>query len=81
MATSGTTRSPTPRSTPINIIEEITKPITLTFRLFGNIFSGVLMMAVIATLIPLYLSWIGLAVWKPFDSSSSAPSRPSSSPC
>ena len=29
--------------TPINIIEEITKPITLTFRLFGNIFSGVLM--------------------------------------
>ena len=26
--------------TPINIIEEITKPITLTFRLFGNIFSG-----------------------------------------
>ncbi len=53
--------------TPINIIEEITKPITLTFRLFGNIFSGVLMIAVIVTLIPPYLSWIGLAVWKPFD--------------
>ena len=47
--------------TPINIIEEITKPITLTFRLFGNIFSGVLMIAVIVTLIPPYLSWIGLA--------------------
>ena len=29
--------------TPINVIEEITKPITLTFRLFGNIFSGLLM--------------------------------------
>ena len=52
---------------PINIIEEITKPITLTFRLFGNIFSGVLMIAVIVTLIPPYLSWIGLLVWKPFD--------------
>ncbi len=53
--------------TPINIIEEITKPITLTFRLFGNIFSGVLMIAVIVTLIPPYASWIGLIVWKPFD--------------
>jgi F-type H+-transporting ATPase subunit a len=53
--------------TPINIIEEITKPITLTFRLFGNIFSGVLMISVIVTLIPPYLSWIGLAIWKPFD--------------
>jgi F-type H+-transporting ATPase subunit a len=52
---------------PINIIEEITKPITMTFRLFGNIFSGVLMVSVIVTLIPPYLSWIGLAVWKPFD--------------
>jgi F-type H+-transporting ATPase subunit a len=53
--------------TPINIIEEITKPITLTFRLFGNIFSGVLMVTVIVTLIPPYLSWIGLVIWKPFD--------------
>jgi F-type H+-transporting ATPase subunit a len=52
---------------PINVIEEITKPITMTFRLFGNIFSGVLMISVIVTLIPPYLSWIGLAVWKPFD--------------
>ena len=53
--------------TPINIIEEITKPITLTFRLFGNIFSGVLMVAVIVALIPPYLSWVGLLIWKPFD--------------
>jgi F-type H+-transporting ATPase subunit a len=53
--------------TPINVIEEITKPITLTFRLFGNIFSGVLMVTVIVTLIPAYASWIGLAIWKPFD--------------
>ena len=53
--------------TPINIIEEITKPITLTFRLFGNMFAGVLMIAVIVTLIPLYASWIGVLIWKPFD--------------
>ena len=39
----------------------------MTFRLFGNIFSGVLMVSVIVTLIQPYLSWIGLAVWKPFD--------------
>ena len=52
---------------PINVIEEITKPITMTFRLFGNIFSGVLMITVIVTLIPPYLSWIGLVIWKPFD--------------
>ena len=52
---------------PINVIEEITKPITLTFRLLGNIFSGVLMISVIVTLIPPYLSWIGLVIWKPFD--------------
>ncbi|MGO9855449.1 MAG: F0F1 ATP synthase subunit A, partial [Acidimicrobiales bacterium] len=43
------------------------KPITLTFRLFGNIFSGVLMVAVIVTLIPPFASWIGLLIWKPFD--------------
>jgi F-type H+-transporting ATPase subunit a len=58
---------PYPFLFPINVIEEITKPITMTFRLFGNIFSGVLMVAVIVTLIPAYASWIGLAIWKPFD--------------
>jgi F-type H+-transporting ATPase subunit a len=59
--------TPYPFLAPINVIEEITKPITMTFRLFGNIFSGVLMITVIVTLIPPYLSWIGLVVWKPFD--------------
>jgi F-type H+-transporting ATPase subunit a len=59
--------TPYPFLAPINVIEEITKPITMTFRLFGNIFSGVLMITVIVTLIPPYLSWIGLVIWKPFD--------------
>jgi F-type H+-transporting ATPase subunit a len=57
---------PYPVMIPINIIEELTKPITLTFRLFGNIFASVLMVSVITALLPLYLSWIGLIVWKPF---------------
>ena len=52
---------------PINIIEEITKPITLTFRLFGNIFSGSLMVVVMATLLPWYASLFGQLIWKPFD--------------
>jgi len=29
---------------PINIVEEITKPITMTFRLFGNMFAGHLLL-------------------------------------
>jgi F-type H+-transporting ATPase subunit a len=52
---------------PINVIEEITKPITLTFRLFGNLFSGGLMVAVIAALLPIYVVPVGELVWKPFD--------------
>jgi len=52
---------------PINIIEEITKPITLTFRLFGNIFSGGLMVVVMASLLPWYASLAGQLIWKPFD--------------
>lgn len=53
--------------TPINIIEEITKPITLTFRLFGNLFSGALMVVVMTTLLPVYVIPFGELVWKPFD--------------
>jgi F-type H+-transporting ATPase subunit a len=53
--------------TPINIIEEITKPITMTFRLFGNLFSGGLMIAVMTTLLPIYVVPFGEIVWKLFD--------------
>ncbi|MCX6512637.1 MAG: F0F1 ATP synthase subunit A [Actinobacteria bacterium] len=52
---------------PINIIEELTKPITLTFRLFGNMFSGGLMVVVISSLLPIYIFWVGELIWKPFD--------------
>jgi F-type H+-transporting ATPase subunit a len=60
---------------PINVIEEITKPITLTFRLFGNLFAGGLMIVVVAIVGAQILGSIGGAAvtalwtawWKPFD--------------
>lgn len=51
---------------PINIIEEITKPITLTFRLFGNMFASVLMVTVLTSLLPVWAFWVGELPWKIF---------------
>jgi F-type H+-transporting ATPase subunit a len=54
---------------PINVIEEITKPITLTLRLFGNIFAGGLLLVLIADLLPVnFILPIPLldVVWKLF---------------
>ena len=61
--------------TPINVIEELTRPITLTFRLFGNLFAGALMITVVSVVGSQILGSIGslvltglwTAVWKPFD--------------
>lgn len=53
--------------TPINLIEEIIKPVTMTFRLFGNLFSGVLMVMVMTVLLPVYVVPLGEIIWKPFD--------------
>jgi F-type H+-transporting ATPase subunit a len=51
---------------PINLIEEIAKPLTLALRLFGNIFSGVIMVSLIA-LFPAYILWAPEVLWKLFD--------------
>jgi F-type H+-transporting ATPase subunit a len=51
---------------PINIVEEIAKPLTLALRLFGNIFSGVIMVSLIA-LFPAWLLWAPQTIWKLFD--------------
>ncbi|MBT0568423.1 F0F1 ATP synthase subunit A [Williamsia sp. CHRR-6] len=51
---------------PINIIEEIAKPVSLSLRLFGNVFAGGIMVSLI-TLFPWYLMWGPNAVWKLFD--------------
>jgi|tagenome__1003787_1003787.scaffolds.fasta_scaffold20974452_4 F-type H+-transporting ATPase subunit a len=61
---------------PLNIIEEITKPVSLALRLFGNIFAGGILLALIASLtawsvgaIPVggVLSVVFAVVWKLFD--------------
>lgn len=61
---------------PLNVVEEIAKPITLSLRLFGNIFAGVLMVFLLSQLavwlVGLYaptaiLAWLPVAAWKAFD--------------
>jgi F-type H+-transporting ATPase subunit a len=51
---------------PINIVEEVAKPISLSLRLFGNIFAGGILVALIA-LFPPYILWLPNAIWKSFD--------------
>jgi F-type H+-transporting ATPase subunit a len=51
---------------PIKIVEEIAKPITLAMRLFGNLFSGGIMIALIA-LFPAYILPAPNILWKLFD--------------
>ena len=57
---------PYPALLPLNIIEEIAKPLSLSLRLFGNILSGFVMVSVIA-LIPCWGLWLPNAAWKLFD--------------
>jgi F-type H+-transporting ATPase subunit a len=63
---------------PLNIIEELVKPVTLSLRLFGNLFAGVVMVfllgqlygagaAVISHLIYGVFGLFLLIVWKAFD--------------
>lgn len=51
---------------PLNLIEELTKPVTLALRLFGNILSGTVMVAVLA-LLPTAVEWAPTSLWKIFD--------------
>ncbi|WP_395657663.1 F0F1 ATP synthase subunit A [Nocardioides sp.] len=57
---------PFPILLPLNILEELIKPITLALRLFGNIFAGGIMLALIG-LIPIYAFWAPNLLWKAFD--------------
>jgi len=63
---------------PLNVLEELVKPVTLSLRLFGNIFAGAVMISLIASIGLLYLPAVAnvpgivlgsvlLAVWKAFD--------------
>jgi len=60
----------------MNVIEEIVKPVTLTLRLFGNLFAGGLMLSLLAALVIWKLGPIPIGgilsvpftlVWKVFD--------------
>ena len=51
---------------PLNIIEELVKPVTLALRLFGNILAGTVMVSVIA-LMPAFVLWLPTTAWKLFD--------------
>jgi F-type H+-transporting ATPase subunit a len=51
---------------PLRVLEEIIKPFTLALRLFGNIFAGVIMLALIAAL-PVFILWLPEVLWKLFD--------------
>ena len=62
---------------PLNVVEELVKPVTLSLRLFGNIFAGGVMILLIASagwhlefLGPVphtIISTVVLGVWKAFD--------------
>ncbi len=67
---------PYPVLLPLNILEELVKPITLALRLFGNIFAGGIMLGLIAGLVSLapaniplggFLAAVMNVVWKLFD--------------
>merc|ERR1711968_343287 len=45
--------SPTPILLPINILEDFTKPLSLSFRLFGNILADEIVVSVLCLLVPL----------------------------
>jgi F-type H+-transporting ATPase subunit a len=64
--------------TPLNVLEELTKPVTLAMRLFGNIFAGAAIIGLIVGFATLSLPVVGtvggtvigtllLILWKAFD--------------
>jgi F-type H+-transporting ATPase subunit a len=54
--------------TPINVIEEIVKPMTLTLRLFGNLFASSILLSLIALLPAIWILPVPIltVVWKLF---------------
>jgi F-type H+-transporting ATPase subunit a len=52
---------------PLTVIDEVAKPITLSFRLYFNIFVGELLLSLIITLFPTWISWLPGAAWTLFS--------------
>ena len=46
---------PTPIFLPINILEDFSKPLSLSFRLFGNILADEIVVSVLCLLVPLFI--------------------------
>lgn len=47
--------SPTPIFLPINILEDFTKPLSLSFRLFGNVLADEIVVSVLCLLVPIFI--------------------------
>jgi len=52
---------------PLSIIDELAKPVTLSFRLYFNIFVGELMLALIILIIPPWIAWLPGVLWSLFS--------------
>lgn len=46
---------------PINVVEELAKPVTLSFRLFGNILAGEILIIILGILVPYVVPTLWLA--------------------
>nr|YP_009502159.1 ATP synthase CF0 subunit IV [Porolithon onkodes]ASB29760.1 ATP synthase CF0 subunit IV [Porolithon onkodes] len=46
---------PTPILLPINVLEDFTKPLSLSFRLFGNVLADELVVSVFTLLVPIFI--------------------------
>jgi F-type H+-transporting ATPase subunit a len=57
---------PTPIFVIINAIEEIAKPITLSFRLFGNILAGEILIIILLKLMPIWMP-VPSVIWLAFS--------------
>lgn len=55
---------------PVNIvfriIEDFSKPFSLAFRLYGNLFAGELIFVLIAALLPWWFQWVPGSIWAIF---------------
>ena len=49
---------PIPLFLPINVIGELARPISLSFRLFGNMLAGLIMMSLIYALFPIFAQFV-----------------------
>jgi F-type H+-transporting ATPase subunit a len=57
---------PNPGLLPLNVLEELAKPVSLSLRLFGNIFAGGIMISIIG-LLPALTVWLPHTLWTLFD--------------